>query len=219
MLPARLQFRQPRSELDEALYHPHVSLIVARFIDRGFGNESAVAETFVVKQCSERLDADGSLPDVLMPVQLRAARGFGVITVPHSNIVQTDGGGGLRDGLLVAFRSDDVIAGDVNVAGIQTDRDRRVVAQQCHEFGDLLKAAAEGEFGTGGVLNQDAKRGGLPRQPVDSRFYGLSCEFQALMTGKALPRAGMENKVFRAESQSALHLATEGSDALPANFI
>ena len=62
---------------DEALQHLHIALLVARLIHWGFGDEGTISKARIVEKPPERLDADIPLPDVVMSVELRTARGFG----------------------------------------------------------------------------------------------------------------------------------------------
>src|SRR5712692_2818555 len=54
----------------ESLQRRHVSLIISRLVNRGFGDEGGVGEAQVIQQPPEWFPADASLPDVLMPVEL-----------------------------------------------------------------------------------------------------------------------------------------------------
>ncbi len=44
----------------------------------------------IVEQNSKCLFADSSLPDLLMAVELRTARRFGVVAVPYLDAIQAD---------------------------------------------------------------------------------------------------------------------------------
>jgi hypothetical protein len=52
-------------------------------IDRRFRYKGSVGQTEIIEQAAERFLPDGSLSDVLMAVEFRAARGLGIIAVPH----------------------------------------------------------------------------------------------------------------------------------------
>src|ERR1700691_1988742 len=100
----------------QALQHPHIALLVARFVDRSLGNKRRMRKSLVVQQSPERLNAHGSLADVLVPVELGAARSFGVVAVPHANSLEPHRLSNLLHGLCVAFVADHVVAGDSVVA-------------------------------------------------------------------------------------------------------
>ena len=70
-------------------------------------------EARIVEQPAERLDAHGSLPDVLVPVELRSARGLGVVAVPDADGVEGHGCGGLLHRLFIALGAYQVVAGHV----------------------------------------------------------------------------------------------------------
>ncbi len=52
--------------------------------------KAAVRKALVIQQPPKRLDPNRSLPDVLMPVELRPARRLGVVAVPNTDRVQPD---------------------------------------------------------------------------------------------------------------------------------
>ncbi len=84
-----------------------------------------------------------ALANVLVAIQLRTASSFRVIAVPDAHGVEPHGGSDLVHSLLVPLGSDEVVAGNVGMAGIEADADRGVSAQQSHQLGYLLKTAAE----------------------------------------------------------------------------
>ncbi len=77
--------------LDQLLQRIHIGQIVQRFVDRGLGNEGCVRHSRIVQQSAKRLQADASLTDVLMAVELRPTFGLGVVAVPDVNILQPYG--------------------------------------------------------------------------------------------------------------------------------
>jgi hypothetical protein len=68
----------------------HVLLIVTRFIDGRFCDESPVGCTGVVQQTPERLESYTSFANVLMAIELRCSRGFGIVAMPNWDILQPD---------------------------------------------------------------------------------------------------------------------------------
>src|SRR5260370_11678679 len=72
----------------------------------------------IIQQPAKWLEADLPLADVLMAIELRSARGFGVVAVPDGDVLQAHGGVKLRQRLVQTCFADDVIAGDVGIAGI-----------------------------------------------------------------------------------------------------
>ena len=104
--------------LHKTLQHVHIALFVPRCIDRGFGDKGAVAPAGVVEDAAKRLRAHGSLPDVLMPVQLRSALGLGIVTVPHADGFTGNSRGDLLHGARVALFGHEIVTGDVLVASV-----------------------------------------------------------------------------------------------------
>ena len=178
-----------------------------------------MGEANVVEQAAEGLYAHGSLADMLMAVELRAALGFGVVHVPDADGFKTDRCSNLADGFFVALGGDQVVAGYVGVAGIEADVNRSGGAETVDKLGYLLEAAAERELGTGCVLDQDVEAGRLPRETVDGAGDGVGGKFEAFIAREALPRAGMEHQVLGAQRQRSLDLSTKGGDALLANLV
>src|SRR5437899_10410458 len=75
----------------QSLQCGNVSLVIPRLVDRCLRNKCRVHQAGIVQQSAKRLQADASLPDALMPIQLRPTRCFGVIAMPYRNIFQTNG--------------------------------------------------------------------------------------------------------------------------------
>ena len=64
------ELNQPPLLIHKALQHANVALFVARLIYGSLGNEGCVGKARIVQQTAEWLNADGSLSNVLMPVEL-----------------------------------------------------------------------------------------------------------------------------------------------------
>src|SRR5579872_2992800 len=69
-----------------------VSPIIPRLVNRRLGDERSMRQTQIVQQHTESLLPDGSLPDVLVPIQLRSPSSLGVIAVPHLHAIQSNRG-------------------------------------------------------------------------------------------------------------------------------
>src|SRR6185437_12476264 len=154
---AHRSIRYSLASLHEALERAYVARLVATVIHRGFSDEGGVRETRILEQPPKRLLPDGSLPDVLVPVELRPARRLRVVAVPHAHRIESDRRLNLDHGLFVAFVAHYVVPSHVRMAGVQADGDRRMIAQQHHQLGHLVKAAAQRALRSGSVLNQDAE--------------------------------------------------------------
>ena len=153
----------------QALQHPHIPLLVARIIVRRLRNERTIRKPRIVQQPPKRLNADISLPDVFVPVELRSARRLGIVAVPHPHCIHAKRNISLRDRVRIAFSRNNVVSGNMRMAGIEAHAHRRVRLQPLHQFRHLLKVAAQRALRTGRVFNQDAEIRSLPRQSVHRR--------------------------------------------------
>ena len=109
----------------------------------------------VIEQNAKCFFADTSLPNVLMTIQLRSARGFRVVAVPDLNGIQSKGGIEMLQSLVNALLADNVVSGNVRVTSIDAGADRNDSAQALQHLRDLLEASAEREFRAGRVLDQN----------------------------------------------------------------
>src|SRR5215472_5817785 len=107
----------------EFLQHRHVAAVVAGLVNRGFSNESSPGKARIIEQGAEGFYPDGSLPDMLMTIEFRSARSLRVVTVPNFDAAEADGRFQVLQGLAEALFRDDVVSGDVCVAGIDADAD------------------------------------------------------------------------------------------------
>jgi len=194
-----------------------VAGLVAGVVDGSFGDEGAVGESRIVQQAAEGRCADGSFADVLMAVELGTECGLGIVAVPDLDGVEADGCANLLHGVGIASLGDDVVSGDVDVAGVEADGDGGVGAEAFHQLGDLLQLATEGELRSGGVLDEDVEVGTGEVDTGDGTLDGLCGQVQALVSGKALPTAGMEDEELRAKGQGALDLSAKGCDGVGAH--
>src|SRR5579875_2485295 len=131
--------------------------------------------------------------------------------MPDTDLVEADCGSDVLCGGLIAFRADEVVPGDVGVAGIKAHAHRRAGFESGDEFGYLLEAATERELSPGGVLDEDAKAGSLPRQVTDGALNVFGGEAQPLLPGEALPGARVQNEVGRAQRERTADLVAKGA--------
>ena len=75
----------------------------------------------------------------------------------HGDVFKSDGRIELRQSIAESFFRNDVISRHMGVAGINAGADRNVIAQMFDDFCDLLKAAAQRVFSSGGVFDEDRK--------------------------------------------------------------
>src|SRR5579859_1725701 len=153
-----------------------------------------MGEARIVEQAAKGGQADGSLSDMLMAIETGAARGFGVVHVPDADLLEADGAGEQGDGFLVAGCGDNVVSGDVAVTGVEACADGDDRAQAVQELGDLFEAAAEGELGSGGVLDEDAEVAVVERNAVDGLGDAVGGERETLVACESAPRAGMNDQ-------------------------
>ena len=134
-----------------------IPAVVAGLIDGGFSDEGDMSEAWMVEQNAEWFDPDGTFSNVLMAVELRSSRSLGVVAMDDFHMVQSNGRIEMLQGLLDALFADEVIAGDVGVAGINAGGNGDDATEAADDFGDLLEATSEREFGTGGILDEDGQ--------------------------------------------------------------
>ena len=197
---------------DQLLEGFDVSAVVAGLVDGSFGDEGGVCEAEIVEQDAEGFDADGSLPDVLVAVEFGSAGSFGVIAMDYFYIVQADGSVEMLQSLVNALFADDVVAGDVSVAGVDARGDGNDAAEAVDDFGNLLEAAAEREFGAGGVFDEDGKAGLGEVKALRGGGDGGGGLQQTGFAIRSAKGAGMEDKIIGAYGQGALDLTAESFD-------
>jgi hypothetical protein len=113
--------------LDQILERCHIPAIVSRLINWRLGNESCFGQPRIVQQSTERLQPYVSLANMLMPIELRSARGFSVITMPDRDILQPNCAIELKQCVLHSFLGHNVVPGYMNMAGIDACRDGNVM--------------------------------------------------------------------------------------------
>src|SRR5579885_1786452 len=109
---------QACSLFDQSLQRIHIPLIVARFFDGSLGDECGVCRSGIVEKSAEWFQSDTSLPDVLMTIEPRSTRGFGIVAVPNWDVLQSNRVLQILHRELVAIRRDNVVSRDVCVASI-----------------------------------------------------------------------------------------------------
>src|SRR5258706_8002612 len=97
-----------------------------------------------------------------MAVQLRSSGGFGVVAVYDLHIVQSNSAIEMEKRLIDALFADDVVAGNVRVAGIDAGCNWYDAAEAVDHLGDLLEAASEGKVGAGGGFDQGGQSKFMP---------------------------------------------------------
>jgi hypothetical protein len=155
---------------------------------------------------------------MLMPVQLRSARGLGIIAMPHVNIPQADGAMQLIQSVGKSFVAHNVVACNVGVAGIDTSSRGHELRQQVQQLGDLLEVAAEGKLRASSVLDQDTQVARRQIQTLDRLLNRQRGAPQSLFAAASPKRAGMQHQELRSQSQRALHFAAKGHDRLGMKF-
>src|SRR5580704_12186847 len=134
-----------------------IPAVVAGLIDGGFSDERDMSEAGAVEQNAEWFNADGTFSNVLMAVELRSSRSLGVVAMDDFHMVQANGRIEMLQGLVETRFADDVVAGNMRVAGINACGYRDDATEAADDFGDLLEASSEREFGTGGILDEDGQ--------------------------------------------------------------
>ena len=85
-------------------------------------------EARIIQQTPERLRANLSLPDMLVAVEPGSSGGLRVIAVKYRDVLQPDGRIELRECLFVACFRNDVVSGNVSVAGVNAGSDWNVIS-------------------------------------------------------------------------------------------
>src|ERR1017187_3076591 len=102
----------------QPLQRVNVRQVVQRLNDGSLRDECRICQALVIEQATEGFQPDGPLADILVAIQVRAALGLGVVAMPHVHVAQSDGAFQLIEGSVVAVLADEVVSGDVRVAGV-----------------------------------------------------------------------------------------------------
>src|ERR1017187_9492245 len=111
-------FMRDRWGAYQFLQRVHIHQVVQRLNDGSLRDECRICQALVIEQATEGFQPDGSLADILVAIQVRAALGLGVVAMPHVHVAQSDGAFQLIEGSVVAVLADEVVSGDVRVAGV-----------------------------------------------------------------------------------------------------
>jgi hypothetical protein len=185
--------------LDQRLKGIHVSAVVAGTVDWRLGDEGGVGQAEVIEQNAEGLFPDHSRSDVLVAVELGAAGGFGVVAVDYFHVIQADGFVQLCQRPVKALFADDVVSAHVGVTGVDAGCDGHDVAQALDYFRDLLEAASEGEFGPGGVFDQNGQASSGEVEALCGSGDGSGCAEEALLAVGSAELTWVKDKILRAE--------------------
>src|SRR4051812_37119496 len=90
-----------------------------------------------------------------MAIKLRSTSGLGVIAMPHLDLAYPDVRVQKLQIVKQPFLADDIVPGNMGVAGIDASRNWNYPLKPLKDFRDLLKAPPERELGSGGVLDQN----------------------------------------------------------------
>src|SRR5277367_126957 len=107
--------------------------------------------------------------------------------MPHADVFCTNRRFDLTRSFDIAFFADDVVSGDMRVAGVQASAHGCDITQAMDELGDLLKAASEGEFSSGSILDQDLEIADLGVKSMDRFGNRFGRQAKALFAGESSP--------------------------------
>ena len=79
----------------------------------------------IVQQAAEEFEADGSLPDVLVTIELGTASGLGVVAMPDGNVFEADSPVEAAPSFPRNRFGNEVVSGNVRVAGVDASADGR----------------------------------------------------------------------------------------------
>ena len=118
----------------------------------------------------------------------------------------------MLQGLVDTLFGDDVVSGDVSVAGVDAGSDGNDAAETVDDFGDLFEAASERKFRAGGVFDEDGESSLREVQALRGGGDGGGGLKQAGFAIGAAEGTGMENQIVGADRKGALDFSAEGFD-------
>ena len=102
-----------------------------------------------VRKKDPELFAEQALADVVVPVAVRSERRLRVVDVQGAQPLEADPLVDLGEHAVELLPLRDVVAGDVEVTGVEADAEPLVCAQGVVERGELLERAADRPAGSG----------------------------------------------------------------------
>src|SRR5215469_3256236 len=166
----------------------------------------------MIQKPPERFEANRALSNMLMPVEFGATRGLGVVTVPHGNVLETDRRVEFVQRFPESILGNDVVSGNVGMAGVDAGGDGNVMPEVRQDLGDLFEAAAERKLRARSVLDEDGETTPFEIQSAacyGDRGGGLQQAFLSLRSAK---RTGVQDQILGAERQGALYFPAKGLD-------
>src|SRR5579872_586725 len=153
---------------------------------------------WIVEQSAECIQADASFADMLMPVELRAACSLGVVTVPNQDVFQANRVLEILHRVLIAFRRNDLVSGNVGVAGVDAGRNWQDGMKSTDQLSYLFERTAQRILGAGCVLDKDFEAAAFHVKTVGRLCNRLGYPRQSFLTSKPAIRSGMQHEVLRA---------------------
>ena len=98
----------PRS-VDELFQRSDVLTIIARFVDGSLRDEGSVGQPRIIQKPPKALQANRSIPDVLVAVKFGTASAFGIVAVPDLHSLKPNSLVQVLQSLIDAIFADDVI--------------------------------------------------------------------------------------------------------------
>ena len=144
--------------------------------------------------------------------------GLGIVHVPDVNLVQTNQRVDLRDGGFIAIRGDEVVSGDVGVAGVKADSDRRDAREAADEFANLIKGASK-ENSAPAVFSMRMRKLHCRRQaPAMAASIDSAASSNPCSRARPFHEPGCSTRYSAPSASTALDLAAKGGDRVAADF-
>jgi len=162
--------------------------------------------------------ADLAFTDVLVAIEVRAERAFGIIGVDDFDLIEAEDFVGRRYGLGETRGVDDVEAGGEEVAGVEAVGDGEVclAGREVADHAEFFEAPADLVAAADGVFEQHGEAGSREAGGGFSETEGEGGE--ALFEGLAFEVAGVKDEVVGGDGIGAVEFAAEGGDGFGADF-
>ena len=167
----------------------HVFLQILSF--RCFQHFRDFAKATIAHDETKRIQSDLAFPDVFVPIDARAARGFGIVQMKRDETIQSDDAIELAKRFLASFAAD-VVTGGKNMRGIETNTEPFRLADIGNDVGEMFEAMAEARTLAGGRFERDARF--HFRNPAKTRSIDCDDSRQAGFFARAEMRAWMQNQ-------------------------
>ena len=113
-------------------------------------------EARIVDRRAKTFDPDFALPDMRVPVDLRAEVGFGVVEVKGDDLIEPDERIELVHCVVPTFGRADIVAGGEQMGGIEADGKAPGIADAIEDRGQVFESISQTASLAGSVFESDA---------------------------------------------------------------